>query len=267
MAKVSEKSTKTDIWAAYTQLLAAFEGKSAQTGGSFSELDALADALRTTQTELIAKFEQAATKLSALPEAYAEANAELGKRKAAVIESLEQDKKQLEAAITAARINWEQEKANHDMSLAREADEYSYNLAQTRRKEEDAYMEKAKVREAALTAREATLAEKEATIKDMTTEVNAFPAKLEAAVKTAREEYGAALKAEYEIMLKDVRQTAEHEKNILSLKLESLENTLSAQTKQLADTQRQLDAAQAQLKDMAVTVIQASKPVSGTGIA
>ena len=260
MAKVTEKSTKGEIWAAYQALMSEATGKPVAIAEDASGLQKMATVLGEVKSSLGTAFDETLEKLAALPQAYTEAEQDLARRRASALEAIEQDKKQLEAIIASVRTAWEQEKADTELARQREADEYTYNLTRKRRDETEAYEQKTKAREAALATREAAVKEHEDTLKTLTAEVEAFPAKLEAAVKTAETATATSLKTDYETTVKELKQTAAHEASIATLKLQTAEATAAAHAKQITDLQRQLDAAQSQLKDMAVTVIEANKP-------
>ncbi len=262
--KLTEKSTKNEIWAEYQRLLDELEGRPVAVHDDATGLQKIVGAVQELKSALGTNFDAALEKLTALQQTYHEADQALSQRKTAVLETLETDRKQLQATIEQVRAAWQQEQTDTATKRQREEDEYTYKLTVQRRDEQQAYDQKAKAREASLAEREAALKDKEDTLKALTTEVDAFPGRLENEVKSAREDTAKTMKAEHDIALKDARQTAEHEKSILALKLQTAEAAAASQTKQIADLQRQLDAAQAQLKDMAVTVIEANRPASVT---
>lgn len=256
-AKVNEKSTKTEIWDAYKQLLAEVQSRPVAITDDPARLQKMVEALTEAKAALIGRFESTIERLTATQQSYTEADQDLTRRKTAAIESVERDKQQLEATIDSIRKQWEQEQTDHELQRQRDEDTYQYNLTRKRRDEQEAYDRKASEREAALADREADVASREQTVDELAKQVDAFPTQLEAAVKTAKEEVSKSLNAEHTTELKDVKQLAAHEKSILELKLQTAEATIASQAKQITELQRQLDASSAQLKDMAVTVIQA----------
>ncbi|HTE22596.1 MAG TPA: hypothetical protein VK674_06170 [Candidatus Limnocylindria bacterium] len=254
--KVNEKSTKGEIWEAYQGLLAELQQRPVTVSDDPARLLTMTTALTEAKAALIGRFDSTIERLSAVQQAYHEADQELTRRKSAAIEAVERSRQELEASIDAVRKRWEQENADRSLDHQREEDTYAYELARKRRDEEEAYSKKAKEREAALTARETSLKERETQTEDLAKQVEAFPARLEAAAKTAREELAKELKAQHANELKDTKQSLEHEKSILVLKLQAADTTIGTQTKHITELQRQLDASAAQLKEMAVAVIQ-----------
>ena len=62
--------------------------------------------------------------------------------------------------------------------------------------------------------------------------------------------------------MNELTTAQKHEKEILGLKVSSLEQTITRQNEELKDSKTQLSNAQQQLKDMAVTIIRSQRPVS-----
>lgn len=260
--KVSEKSTKGDIWEAYQSLLDNLQQRPVSVSDDPAKLQKMTTALGEAKANLIGHFDATIERLGTLQQAYSDADQDLARRKNLVIETLEQDKRQLETSIAAIRAQWEQEKTDLSLKRQRDEDAYTYDLTRKRRDEQETYNQKTKEREQSLAAREAVITEREQTVTDLSAEVEAFPARLEAACKNAQEELAKELKAERDSTVKDLKQASEHEKSILVLKLQSAEATISAHAQQIVDLQRQLDASSAQLKEMAVAVIQSKNAPS-----
>ena len=261
--KVNEKSTKTEIWEAYKQLLGDMQQRPVSITDDPARLQKMVEAVTDAKAALLGRFEATIERLNATQQSYAEADQDLARRKITTIDAIERERQQLEATIESVRKYWEQEKADHDLPRQREEDTYQYNLTRKRRDEQEAYEHKTREREEALALRETEVTKREQAVEGLTKQVEAFPAQLETAVKTAKEEVVRGLKADHTTELKDTRQHAEHEKSILNLKLQTAEATITSQVKQIIELQQRVDASSTQLKEMAVTVIQAkSMPAS-----
>jgi DNA repair exonuclease SbcCD ATPase subunit len=256
-AKVSEKSTKTEIWNAYNQLLEDLQSKSISVSEDPAKLQKMTAAMSEAKAALMGHFEATIERLGTIQEAYHEADEDLAHRKDTVIDALEQSKRDLQTSIEIIKKQWETEKADRESQRQREEETYAYNLTRKRRDDEEAYAQKTKEREAKFAARETALDEREESVKALAEQVDAFPAKLDNATKTTRDETTKELKAQASNELKDARQQLEHEKSILVLKLQGAEASIGAQAKQITELQRQLDSSSTQLKEMAV----ASHPV------
>lgn len=256
-SKVNEKSTKTEIWAAYKELLSEFQaGPVAVTGNN--KVTDLGAALEQSRNDLLAKFEATLKAVDSAADDYVAAEQTLARRKAEIISDLEKSRLELQTSIDQARKDWEQEQADRKRSRERETEEYAYEIGKKRRAEEEAFQAKWQAKSADLDTRETALKVQEGRLAELEQSAEKAPEQLQKAVKEACDLLTKELKATYEAGLKEVRQQLEHQKSILELKLQTAETTAAAKDKQLADLQKQLDNASSQLKDMAVTVIRAS---------
>jgi DNA repair exonuclease SbcCD ATPase subunit len=248
VAKVNDKSTKTEIWAAYKELLETFQAAPAVVAGSTGGVNELGAALERSKSELLEKFEAALKAVGGAADDYATAEQQLDKRKAESIERLERSKAELQTAIDQVRKGWEQEQADHRREREREVEDYAYELSKKRRAEEEAFQTKWQTKFAELDNREAALKPQESRLVELE----------RAAEEEAKERLTKELQTAHGAELKDVKQQAEHQKSLLDLRLQTAEASVTAKDKQLAELQKQLETASAQLKDMAVTVIRAS---------
>ena len=113
VAKVNDKSTKTEIWAAYKELLETFQAAPAVVAGSTGGVNELGAALERSKSELLEKFEAALKAVGGAADDYAAAEQLLDKRKTESIEGLERSKAELQTVIDQVRKGWEQEQADH----------------------------------------------------------------------------------------------------------------------------------------------------------
>ncbi len=270
-SKVSEKSTKVEIWEAYNTLLVDLKQRPVAVSDDPAKLQQMTAAMVEAKASLTGHFEATIERLSGVQQAYQEADQQLSVRKGQTINDLEKSKAGLQEAITTIRKQWEQEGTDRDLNRKREVEAYEYELnrkrrdseetyAQKNRERETVYAQKSKERELALDSRVAAIAEREQLVSNLQKQVDNFPTQLEQAVKTAHEETAKEHSRQAAAELKDARQALEHEKSILALKLQTAEASVTNTTKQLTELQRQLDVSNRQLKEMAVTVIQAQNP-------
>ncbi len=265
--KVSDRSTKNEIWEAYQQLLAELQNKPLTVSEDPAKLQKMTSAVSEVKATLMGHFEATIERLNTVQQAYQEADQDLIRRKSVALDDLEQSKQDLQLNIETVKKQWETEKADREAQRQRDEDTYNYNLSRKRRDDEETYIQKTKDREAKLAERELALADREQSAKDLTVQVEAFPAQLDAAVKAAREEVVKELKAQASSELQQTKQQLEHEKSILTLKLQGAEASITTQAKQIADLQRQLDNSSAQLKEMAVAVIQSKNANTAGSVA
>jgi len=257
MAKVNERSTKGELWRAYQELLGQLQNEPVAIAENPSQLGGITKDLSDVKLSLGHELDKATERLGKIAEAYRQADQELGQRKAAVVQAVEAMKRQVEDSIKAVKKQREQEDADKALERQREAEEYRYNLNRQRREEEEQYSVKLKAREQQLDNRETVLSEQEKQLAELKKQVEAFPQQLIEAEKTAREETAKNLTAEHNTLVKELKQDHQYQKGMLELKLQTAESDIASQQKQLAELKQQLDKNSQQLKDMAVTVIQA----------
>lgn len=262
--KVNEKSTKTEIWAAYKEILAGFQSGPVAVAGGNTKLNEISTSLEQSRNDLLTKLDTARETINSAANDYAVAEQILTKRKAEIIEGLERSKSDLQSAIDQERKNWEQEQADCKRLRQREVEEYTYELNKKRRAEEESFQTKWQTKFAEINTRETILKGQEDQLRELELAVGKAPEQLQKAVKDACDTLTKELKITHESETKEIRQQSDHQKNILELKLQTAELSIAAKDKQLIDLQKQLDSASTQLKDMAITVIRAANVQSQT---
>lgn len=109
--------------------------------------------------------------------------------------------------------------------------------------------------------RQAEIETQEQELKQLRKQVEEFPAQLEKtlkqAVDSARAEEQAKAKVAKDLMEKQV----EGEKAVAKLKIETLEKTAKDQAEEIRMLKSQLERATAQIKDIAVSVIDSKRPI------
>jgi len=256
-SKVNEKSTKPEIWAAYKELLLELQAGPIAVSDN-NKVSELSTILEQSKGDLITKFETTLKAIDSAANDYVVAEQTLAKRKTDIINELEQSKAELQTTIDQVRRDWEQEQSDRQRSREREAEEYTYETNKKRRAEEEAFQTKWQGKFADLNTREEALKSQEDRLTDLEQGAEKAPEQLQKAVKEACDMLTKELKTAHDTELREVRQQLEHQKSILELKLQTAETSIATKDKQLTDLQKQLDNASAQLKDMAVTVIQAA---------
>jgi hypothetical protein len=188
----------------------------------------------------------------------------------------------LEEEMTTERAKWKEEQRRHDDLVTeneqktlkerkRSEEVWSYTLAQTRKREADAY-QKRKVdlerellatsarKEADWTAREAFLASKADELKALTERDVAFPEELKAAVD--RERTAAIRKAndESKVTAQLAERDAQSSLQICEAQIEMLTKQLETQSEQIRSLMSQLSIATAQSQELAVKAIDSARP-------
>ncbi len=121
--------------------------------------------------------------------------------------------------------------------------------------------------EKAFQDREAQIASKEREYESLQAQVTDFPEKLEAAVAMAVKECSERIKLEAGYQKDLLQKEYEGEKNVLTARIQSLEQTVREQTEQIQKLSTQQDSAYQKIQDVAVKAIEgASKVGSYSGL-
>lgn len=284
-AKVSEKSTKPELWAAYNELLRQLEGRPAEPVNPEVQAALAGDPARSL-AELKLKVGQQLDALGADVQGDLESLQDLRRQiqleRRRLLEAQRGEQQQLADAIASVRRQWQDEQAEREREQKqlqaerqkerqREEEDFRYSLTKTRRAEEDKYQEQRTARENALQQREQALKDQAEHVAQVEADLAAWPKRLDDAVTQARATLTKELAAAHSAELREAKLIHQHELSLASLKAQALEQTLKGQTAEIESLKRQLISAQTQLKDMAVVVIEgrssdvrpaASKPVS-----
>ena len=209
----------------------------------------------------------------------------------ALLETHERQREQLEAdyaerklelhrEIEESRAQWDNEQKDRDAAMKerdaaelkrreREREEYRYTFAREQQQAKDKFADEMAAAHKQLaeqkTSQERDLAERERAVKSREEElaslrlrVEAFPKELDAAVAkavkdaTARQQQEAASRDEL------LRREFAGEKNVLTTRITSLEQTVKEQTEQIARLLGQAEKAYGQVQEIAVRAIEGS---------
>lgn len=218
---------------------------------------------------------------------------------AALIDAHRVEKQQFEDEMTArrgafeeemadARSQWEKEELEHDLQVkedaeaikkrrAREREEYEYGFARekaqrtnelndklsTLEKEiaqkRQEFEQESQQRKSDLDAREATLKKNEEEVASLRMESEGFASRVESAVKKATDETAQRLTREFEKDKALLVAKFEGEKNVLTGKIESLEQTIATQSAQIGDLSKNHERAYEKVQDIANRAVEAAK--------
>lgn len=192
-------------------------------------------------------------------------------RRAELEAELSESEASLKLAKERAAAEWAQEQKEHEAATKkereREEDEYSYKLSVKRRKEADDYSAKQASVQKSLEEqhqqadreyeeRERALAAREQEIKDLRAQVERFPRELAAAAKQVEQETRAEVQKQAQIEAKLQKMEFDAERNVASLKIAGLEETIKRQASQLDTLAKQVSVAQGQVQAMALKAIE-----------
>jgi hypothetical protein len=179
---------------------------------------------------------------------------------------------------------WEREKADRSRAVQeanetfskaqqRELAEYTYELARKRELDKDAYEHRKlqaqaqldefqKSKQAEWDDREKLVAEQEKLHADAKQKVDEAPAKLEVALKKAREEGANIARSQAKVKADLIAKDIEGEKRLFELKIKSLEETLKEQTARIDALSKQLSNALQQAQNLAVKSLESASSAS-----
>ncbi|MEI6499161.1 MAG: hypothetical protein WCO23_04305 [bacterium] len=267
--KVSEKSTKQDLWEAYNGLLGEMSQESIVFPATKNE-NIVPESLKKF-SDLKITFGQPLDKLGSdllsEIEGMASFKKTIEKQKQEIIEAMESRKNLLESEIKRARDMWEQEKGKFEEENAliresqkitreREEEEYAYNLKIKRRNEIDEYNKIKVTKEAMLISKEEALKQREKDADALQKEIELLPSKIDEAVKRAQEMLGKELKDKHAQELRELNMTHSSEIKILELKNINLDSNVAVQKNEIESLKKQILDLNKQLKEMAVSVIE-----------
>jgi len=196
-------------------------------------------------------------------------------------------KEALQQEIQSLRIEWEKEKKLHESERQerevvalkrreREKEEYLYafqreqQLAQDRFQDENAKLEreiqyKKEQIERGLAEREKTLAQREEELDELRKRVGTFPKELETVVTKVAKESADKIQTEAKSREDLLKKEFDDQRNVLQLRIESLEKTVKEQNEQLAKLSQHLEKAYSQVQEIAIKALEGSSSFKSAG--
>lgn len=166
----------------------------------------------------------------------------------------------LQREIENTRKIWKQQQQDRELERQREQETYLYNLNLARKRAEDEFTDRKSAWEKELSGRKEQLEKDRLELESLRKQVIEFDSRVEQSVKAAESDMAARITAEFEAERKLREQEIKSEKEILGLKIESLSMEVKRQAEEITVLKSSLDQAQAQVKDIAVKVIEGGTP-------
>jgi hypothetical protein len=190
------------------------------------------------------------------------------------------EKEQLTKEIETTRMEWDTERKSREAEIKeqitaeqkrrdRERDEYRYTFAREQQLAKDKFADEMARAEKELAdrtaesnkqlqARETAIADREKELNDLRNRVTAFPKEMETAiarsVKETTERLASASTSREELLKREFAG----ERNVLSTRITSLEQTVKEQSEQISRLLAQAEKAYVQVQDIAVKAIEGS---------
>ena len=261
--KVSEKSTKLELWTAYNEVFAQISGEEIAVQSDDSVNDAIKK-LSETKININGQFDQITkTLLSDLSDLY-KTSEQIRQNKEDLIKFFENQKKDLQNQMEEVKKKWtfeekrlqddfQQKKNDQETKRQREEEEHKYNLSISRKKENDQYqIEKER--------QDRILKEREKEIATMEKQVAEMPTLIAVKIKEAEENLTKDLSAKYQLQIKELAVSRENEAKIAEIKIANLETIIKNQAEEISGLKSELSKVNAMMKEMAVSAIEAKKP-------
>ena len=261
--KVSEKSTKLELWEAYNEAIAQISGEEIAVQSDDSVNDAIKK-LSETKININGQFDQITkTLLSDLSDLY-KTSEQIRQNKEDLIKFFENQKKDLQNHMEEVKKKWtfeekrlqddfQQKKNDQETKRQREEEEHKYNLSISRKKENDQYqIEKER--------QDRILKEREKEIATMEKQVAEMPTLIAVKIKEAEENLTKDLSAKYQLQIKELAVSRENEAKIAEIKIANLETIIKNQAEEISGLKSELSKVNAMMKEMAVSAIEAKKP-------
>lgn len=168
--------------------------------------------------------------------------------------------------IAEAKLAWVREQQEREINLKRDAQTYEYETNLVRKKAEDEFSEKKLKWERELMEQKDVLVAEHRELEELRKQVTGFPIAQEKAVKDACTALQKELEEKSFIQQKLREQEIKAEKDVLNLKLSTLETENLRQAKEIEVLKKSLETATVQVKDIAVKVIESGKDYQKTSV-
>lgn len=266
-SKVSEKSTKVELWQAYNEAVAGISGEDAPVIDD-KLISSATKNLSEVKIKISSELDDLQRKLSSDFNDLGDISDRIRKDKKSMLENFENQRKILNDEISRVRASWiEEQKLSEETSKMRsieidklrnrENEEYNYNLSLSRKKENDLWKAEKEERERILKSEEAKILERKEEISVMEKELAKMPVIIEKEVETACASLEKDLNQKYGSRIKELEILKEHEMKMAEIKIANLDSLAKSQTEEIEDLKKQLHSNNLILKDMAVISIEA----------
>jgi hypothetical protein len=235
----------------------------------------ITDAVRLKEKELqeLYGIEEAAESLAALLESQKrkreEFEAEMAAGKEELVREIEQSRAEWERETKERERETKEWEAEEKQRRERARKEFDYTFAREKqlaqdtfedekaRQEKELRLKKEEV-EKQLAEREVNVAEREKRLAELEKRVEAFPVELETAVNNAVKETRTRIEQEAKAREDLLKKDFEGERNVLTTRIQSLEQTVKDQKDQLQKLAQQLEKSYQKVEDIAVKTVEGS---------
>ena len=268
--KVSEKSTKLELWTAYNEVVAQISDEK-MTVQSDDSVNDVIKKLSETKINLSSQFDEITKSLLGdLGELY-KTSEQIRQNKEDLVKYFENQKRDLQHQMEEVKNKWiieekklenefKEKKVDLEIQRQRQEEEYGYNLGTLRKKEHDEYLADKIAREKAIAEKETAISDRKKEIAEMEKQIAEMPALIDRKVKEAEENLAKDLASKYQTQIKELSVNKEHNTKIAEIKIANMETIIKNQAEEISGLKSELSKVNAMIKEMAVSAIEAKKP-------
>jgi hypothetical protein len=265
--KVTERSTKQDIWAAYHELFGRIENKPIEQG-RVKVRGELFEKLEELKKEISRAIETIGEKATESLNDLASVRDEVAGEKKQMLATLDEQKQLLEKEIKTIRHFWEHEQLEKkekedegarqkELTRRKEEDEYNYSTERERREELDKLEREIAQKREEIDCEKTEMTARKAEIVEMGKKIENFPAQIEKAVKEAQNVLSSELLKSHNNQIKEMELIFQGKENLLNSENGNLKSLSDSRAQEIESLKKQLSEANNRLKEMAVSAISA----------
>ena len=180
--------------------------------------------------------------------------------------SVHKASKEFKKEIELQRKNWEEEKKQYEevkkRERNREEEEYSYNQKLHRKRDLEAWEEEKRKHEKQKLEEETVRQNLLKELEELRKEVAAFPGQKDKEIKAAVAQALAQANKDGQIHQNFTKQDYDSKLKLAQIQISSLEKTVKSQEAQIHELKQQYESARKDMKDIAVSVVEAGKKES-----
>lgn len=181
----------------------------------------------------------------------------------------------LQKEISQIKLDWMREKKEHEIELSqrntqeelerkREKETYEYSTTLSRKRVEDEFQDKKLSWEKELAQKKQDLEDQKKELESLRKQVLGFDNEKEQAVRQAQTFLEKQLTERYENEQKLREQEVKAEKDLLNMRISTLESDNGRLVKEIETFKKSLDEASRQVKEIAIKVIESGQPKNQT---
>lgn len=264
--KVTERSTKQDIWGAYNALAERIEKKSIEPTGEVKNEEILLEKLGGLKKEIAREIELISEKSAESLSELASVRDIVAREKKRMFNIFSEQRQALEEEIKNVRLLWKREELEkkgeeneearqEELVRRREVDEYNYSTERKRKEGSDKFENELAKRKEEIEDEKTKMVGRKSEISEMEKKIEVFPTQIEKAVKEARNILLAELSGSHKNHVREMELIFQGKESLLDLQIKNFQSLVESQVKEIESLKKQLSEANDRLKEMAVSAV------------